>query len=116
MRSRITSAQFRYLVLASGSPRRRHLLGAFGLPFVVAAADVDETPRPGEPADALARRLARDKALAVADCHPGTIVLAADTVVAVDDRLLGKPADADEARAMLRDLRARPHRVVTGLA
>ena len=106
----------RPLVLASASPRRRHLLGAFGIPFDVDAADLDETPLPDEPADVLALRLARAKALAVAERQPGATVLAADSVVALGERLLGKPADADEARTMLRALRARPHRVVTGLA
>ena len=116
MQSRTVSTRPGSLVLASASPRRRHLIGIFGLPFDVAVADVDETPRSGEAADALAMRLARDKALAVADRRPTRTVLAADTVVALDGRLLGKPVDADEARSMLRALRDRPHQVVTGLA
>ena len=103
-------------MLASASPRRRHLLGAFGLPFAVAAADLDETPLPGEAAEALACRLARAKALAVAGRQPGASILAADSVVVDGERLLGKPADADEAREMLRALRAGEHRVITGLA
>ena len=106
----------RTLVLASASPRRRHLIGVFGIPCEVTAADVDEAPRPDEAADALAMRLARDKALAVAQRYPTAAVLAADTVVALNGRLLGKPADADEARAMLRALRDRSHQVITGLA
>ena len=116
MRSQTEPVRSRRLVLASASPRRRHLVGAFGLPFDVAAADLDETPRPGETAEPLACRLARAKALAVAERHPGAAVLAADSVVTLDGRLLGKPADADEARGMLRALRGRAHQVITGLA
>ena len=116
MRSQAGSTPARSLVLASASPRRRHLIGAFGVPFRVDAADLDETPLAGEAADALAGRLARAKALAVAERHPDAAVLAADSVVALGDRLLGKPDDADAARVMLRDLRAGRHRVITGLA
>ena len=116
MQSQTGSRRPRSLVLASASPRRRHLIGAFGLPFEVDAADLDETPLPNEAADALALRLARAKALAVARRAPGRAVLAADSVVALGDRLLGKPVDADEAREMLRALRGGQHRVVTGLA
>lgn len=116
MQSQTESMHRRRLVLASASPRRRHLMGAFDVPFVVDAADLDETPLLGEAADALARRLARAKALAVAGRHPGAAVLAADSVVALGERLLGKPADADEAREMVRALRAGQHRVITGLA
>lgn len=104
------------LVLASASPRRRQLLGLLGVPFAVSAVDLDETPRPGEAPDALAARLARAKAHQAARAHPDRAVLAADTVVALGTELLGKPADAAEARAMLRLLRGRPHRVLTGLA
>jgi septum formation protein len=103
------------LVLASASPRRRHLLGVLGLPFDIAVADVDETPLAGEGPAALASRLAASKALAVAERQPSGIVLAADTVVALDEHLLGKPVDADEVTAMLQALRGRAHRVLTGL-
>jgi MAF protein len=103
------------LILASASPRRRHLLGVLGLSFEVNVADVDETPRAAEAPDALASRLAASKALTIATRHPAAIVLAADTVVALGERLLGKPADAAEATAMLRALRGRAHRVLTGL-
>ena len=108
--------QSQSFVLASASPRRRHLLAGLGVRFEVVVADVDEAPEPSEPAEALARRLARDKALTGAERRPRAAVLAADTVVALGDRLLGKPADAEEARAMLRTLRDRSHLVVTGLA
>src|SRR5438874_7418061 len=103
------------LILASASPRRRHLLGVLGLPFDVVVADVDETPLVGEPPGALASRLARSKALTVARAQPSAAILAADTVVALGDRLLGKPADAAEAQAMLLALRGRAHQVLTGL-
>ena len=94
------------LILASKSPRRQALLAALGLTFTVGAADVDETPLPGEAPDALACRLCRAKAQAVAARHPGKVILAADTMVAIDGLLLGKPADEAEATAMLRALHA----------
>jgi septum formation protein len=100
------------LVLASGSPRRRELLAQLGLDFAVAGPDVDETPLPGERPVDLVRRLAVAKAVAV----DGDPVLAADTVVDVDGEILGKPADADDARRMLRRLSGRSHRVHTAVA
>ena len=103
------------LVLASGSPRRQELLGRLGLAFTVRVPDVDETPRPGEGAETYVERLARTKAVA-ADGHPGEVVLAADTTVELDGALLGKPADAASARAMLGGLSGRTHRVHTGVA
>jgi len=104
------------LILGSASPRRRHLLRAIVAPFDVDAADIDETPHPDEAASALARRLAREKAAALASRWPAALILAADSVVARDGVPLGKPAGADDARAMLRSLRGGTHRVVTGLA
>jgi septum formation protein len=111
------------LILASGSPRRRALLAQLGLPFRVLAPDIDETPRPGEAPIAYGLRLAQAKAQAVAErLSASEVVLAADTVVilaadtlGVDDQgdILGKPQDADQARAMLRRLRARTHLVCT---
>jgi MAF protein len=103
------------LVLASASPRRRFLLGLLGLPFDVIVADVDESPFDGEAPDAHASRLARTKALTVARRRPSAAVLGADTVVAHDGQILGKPGDPDAAVAMLRTLRGRTHRVLTGL-
>jgi len=102
------------LVLASGSPRRRELLAALGVDFVVRPADVDETPRPGETPEALARRLALAKARAAA--RPGEVALGADTDVAIDGEILGKPADAAQARRMLRRLSGRAHEVWSGVA
>jgi septum formation protein len=102
-------------VLASKSPRRRELLGALGLEFQVEAADVDETPLPGEAPETLVCRLCREKAAAVAARHPGEVVLAADTLVVLDGVLLGKPADPLEAVAMLTALRDRVHVVYTAV-
>jgi septum formation protein len=106
------------LILASASPRRRELLSTLGLAFDVRPADVDETPRPGEPPDDLVRRLAVAKAQAgLAATHgDDVVVLAADTVVAVGGRILGKPVDDVDARAMLRALSGSRHDVLTGVA
>jgi septum formation protein len=103
------------LVLASASPRRRELLERLGLTLLVVPAELDETPRPDErPAD-YARRIAAAKCDAVADARPGSplAVVGADTTVIVDDRILGKPRDADDARAMLALLAGRRHQVTT---
>jgi septum formation protein len=100
------------LTLASGSPRRKALLEAAGIPFEVVVPDVDEeSPERGDP-HAVARTNAERKARAV----PGDLVLGADTVVAVGDRLLGKPRDDTHARELLRALSGTTHRVVTGIA
>jgi septum formation protein len=105
------------LVLASASPRRLALLRDVGLaPDEVLPAEVDESPRPRELPAALARRLAAAKAEAVAALRPGAFVLAADTVVALGRRQLGKPADAAEAGCFLTRLSGRRHRVLTGVA
>ncbi len=101
------------LVLASGSPRRAELLGAIGLSFVVRAADIDESLAPDEAPDEYVLRLAAAKAAAVAT--PGEIVVGADTTVEVDGVILGKPAGDHDARAMLRRLSGRAHRVHTGV-
>ena len=103
------------LLLASSSPRRAEILGALGIPFDVAAADVDESLLPGETGGEAATRLARAKAVAAAALHPGTWVLAADTLVLIDGAVLGKPRDDAEAAAMLRRLAGREHVVVTAV-
>lgn len=102
------------LVLASGSPRRRELLAGLGLDFLVRPVDLDETPLPGELPEPYVLRLARAKATHRGE--PGEVVLAADTVVALDDALLGKPDHEEDARGMLRRLSGREHRVFTGVA
>jgi len=105
-----------FLVLASASPRRVELLARIGVaPDLISPADIDETPRKAELPRALAARLAEAKAQAAAQAHPDAFVLAADTVVGVGRRILGKPADADEARRMLALLSGRRHRVHTGV-
>jgi len=106
------------LVLASGSPRRRDLLGARGLVFDVRPADVDETPVPGEDAEGLVRRLAASKAEAALAAAPERpiVVLAADTLVSVDGDVLGKPVDEADAARMLRLLSGSRHQVLTGVA
>lgn len=103
------------IVLASASPRRAELLAALGVPFEVNAADVDERTVERDPVR-VAEHLALLKARTVAARRPDAIVIGSDTVVALDGRLLGKPGDAEEARAMLRALRGRVHEVVTGVA
>jgi nucleoside triphosphate pyrophosphatase len=103
------------LVLASGSPRRSEILRAVGWPFEAVVPDVDETPKEGEAAEDYVRRLAREKAGAVASGRLFGLVLGADTVVVVDGDILGKPRDAEDARRMLRRLSARAHEVLTGV-
>lgn len=87
-----------------------------GIPHTVQPADVDETRLPGEVPEAMAVRLAAAKASAVHIRRPEDIVLAADTVVTIDDRVLGKPLDSADAERMLALLSGRSHRVVTGVA
>ena len=103
------------LVLASASPRRQDLLRNAGISFVVQPANVDETPLPGESARECAERLAREKALAVWMKRPEDLVLGADTVVVVEDVILNKPVDDDDAVRMLRLLSGRVHEVITGV-
>jgi septum formation protein len=102
------------LVLASGSPRRRELLERLGLDFDVIAPDVDETRFPDEAPAAYVERVARSKAAAVAG--DGLIVVAADTTVVHEGRVMGKPGHPEEARAMLRRIEGDVHEVFTGLA
>jgi septum formation protein len=103
------------LVLASASPRRQELLRNAGIPFTTQAADVDETPLPGESARTCAERLAKEKALKIACHQPHAHVLGADTVVVVDDQILNKPVDVEDAVRMLQLLSGRVHQVITGV-
>jgi MAF protein len=105
------------VVLASASPRRRDLLARLGLRFAERPADIDEDPGRSSNPQIIAVRLARMKAEA-ARLRDGDepAIVAADTVVAVGDDVLGKPRDATDARAMLSRLRGREHRVVTAVA
>jgi septum formation protein len=103
------------LILASASPRRQELLRNAAIPFEVQPADIDETPLAGEPPRDYAGRLAREKALKVSRERPQDYVLGADTIVVVDEIILGKPRDADDAVRMLRLLSGRTHEVITGV-
>jgi septum formation protein len=102
-------------VLASASPRRQELLKKAGIEFVVRPADIPEVPASGEAPLAFAERMAREKAQAVYQSVPEAVVLAADTVVAVDDLILGKPENEDDAARMLRLLSGRAHAVMTSV-
>ena len=111
------------LILASASPRRRELLAQAGFEFRVHPAHIPEDPLPGEEPVAYVTRLAREKAQAVFARLTGgpaadgdLTVLGADTTVTLDNHILGKPDDADDAARMLRLLSGRSHRVVTGVA
>ena len=101
------------LILASASPRRRELLGLTGLPFTIDAPDVDETCSLA-PREAV-KELSRRKALAAAALHPGCVILAADTLVSVDEKALGKPRNEEDAFRMLSMLSGRWHQVYTGV-
>ena len=111
-------------VLASGSPRRQELLAAMGVPYRVVVPNVAEDALAGEAPATLAVRLSAAKAQAAAEqvaagaslARPGAILIAADTLVALEGEVLGKPAGAAEARIMLERLRGRTHRVYSGLA
>ena len=105
------------MILASQSPRRIELMREAGYNIRVIPADIDETPFDGEVPLTLVERLARAKAAAVAAEHaePNELTVAADTIVTFDGHILGKPADGDEARTMLRELSGRTHQVATGV-
>ena len=104
----------RPIILASGSPRRRELLADLGLDFTVLPSRVEEpSPLPGEPPADYACRMAEIKTRDVAGQNPGWTVLGADTIVALDDRIMGKPADEDEALEMLTALSGNTHQVIT---
>lgn len=105
----------RELILASASPRRKELLEKLDLKFSICPADVDETRLPEEDALSYPLRTAVKKAMAVAEGRENAIVIAADTVVALDDEILGKPKDEAEAKKMLRRLAGREHIVITGI-
>ena len=104
------------LILASASPRRRELLTRAGITVEVDPADVDERPEQGESPERYVERVAQLKASAGARRHPDRPVLGADTVVVVDGKVLGKPADPEDAARMLRRLAGRTHHVLTGVA
>ena len=102
------------IILASQSPRRRELLALYGLPFVVDPSQADEDHVEGT-GDERVKKLAQLKCREVAQRHPGCMVLAADTLVCVEDEILGKPKDEADACRMLRLLSGRAHQVHTGI-
>lgn len=104
------------LILASASPRRKEYLAQLGLKYQIIPASIDETPEPGELPQQFSLRMAASKAKQVADGHPDSCVIAADTVVALDHHIFGKPRDTREALAMLMSLQGRTHAVTTGFA
>ena len=103
------------LILASESPRRRELLSALGVTFRVMPSGVDEVPFSGEAPARFAMRAAMDKGTEIAQKHPFSWVLSADTIVVVDGMILGKPRDRADARRMLSMLAGREHRVYTSV-
>jgi septum formation protein len=103
------------LVLASQSPRRRELLAILGYPFTVVPSSIDETPAAGEDPATFAIRVAREKGMEVASRLSQSIIISADTVVSIDNQILGKPADEKDAARMLRQLSGRVHSVLTAV-
>ena len=104
------------LILASASPRRAEILEAVGWEFEKHAAEIDETELPNEnPADYV-QRLAGEKAAAVAEKYKNRLVLGADTIVVIENKIIGKPKDLADARKMLRMLSGNWHEVLTGIA
>ena len=101
------------LILASASPRRRELMGAFGHPFEVFSADIDETMDPSRPPFEEVARVSRLKALAIPR-EEGDVVVAADTIVVCEGHVLGKPKNTERAEEMLSMLSGRDHPVMTG--
>jgi septum formation protein len=104
------------IILASQSPRRAQLLRMLGLAIETMPADVDETYYPGEEPGAHAERLAREKVETIARREPDAVIIGSDTVVALGDEVLGKPADHADAVRMLMRLQGRSHQVATGIA
>lgn len=104
------------LILASSSPRRAEILRAVDWPFEISVIDIDESRHEDESPVAYVERLAREKAEDAASRFPGRLVLGADTVVLIDEMVLGKPSEMDDARRMLRQLSDRWHEVLTGVA
>lgn len=115
----MTSVDPTPLILASASPRRSDLLRRAGIRFEIYPADILEIEKPGETPVAFAQRLARSKALAVAEqigASPPRLVLGADTIVVLDDEVFGKPRDSDHALELLERLMGREHSVITAVA
>lgn len=104
-------------ILGSGSPRRKQLLSALGISFSVLTSDVDETPDPGLKGAAIATSLSERKAKALSDhIKDDSVLITADTIVWIDDELLGKPMDEADAFRILKKLNGRSHQVFTGVS
>ena len=103
------------IILASASPRRIHFLRQLGLNFISMPATIDETPQTDEPPDTFVTRLATAKAEFIGKSHPQAFVIGADTIVAIQNKIIGKPDTPDQALQILQQLQGTSHRVVTGL-
>ena len=103
------------LILASSSPRRKDFITKLGLNFQIVKPDADETVLVGESASDYVKRMANEKANIVAALHSNDIVLAADTIVVCDNRILGKPVNSEDAKNILRLLSGRTHEVMTAV-
>lgn len=104
------------LILASGSPRRSEILNSVGWSFTKDVPDVDESVVDGESPEAYVQRLALEKARAVSIRHADSLILAADTTVVLNNEIIGKPIDLDDARRMITALSGNSHEVLTGVA
>src|SRR5438552_4786955 len=103
------------LVLASQSPRRKELLAILGYPFTVVPSSIDETPAAAENPETFVVRVAREKGMEVASRVSQSVIISADTVVTINNQILGKPADEKDAARMLRELSGRGHWVLTAV-
>lgn len=103
------------LILASSSPRRRDFMSKMGLSFEIKKPDADESVLVGENPQDYVKRIARDKAMIIAELNPHDIVLAADTVVVMGKEILGKPLNRDDAKRILRTLSGKTHEVMTAV-
>ncbi len=104
------------IILASTSPRRRELLALLGIAFEIVPPAAEEIPSPGLSSREQAKQFALDKARSIARRHPDDLVLGSDTVIEIDETLVGKPRDLNDAETMLCQLRGRSHQVHTGIA
>lgn len=104
------------LVLASGSPRRSEIMTSIGWEFTKDVPNIDESEREGESPETYVTRLAREKAEAIVAAHPGQILLAADTTVVIEGKIVGKPVDLADAKRMIGMLSGNWHEVLTGVA
>lgn len=104
------------LILASGSPRRAEILNSVGWEFSKDVADIDETEFDGETPENYVQRLAKEKAEAIAEKYENALVLGADTTVVINEKIIGKPVDTEDAKRMLKMLSGNKHEVLTGVA